>query len=310
VSGKPLKKINNLVYQAQSGIKENRIESLNLDRLPILDWSLVKINNYFKDYQRRYPHLKEKKILRIYTKKGCHWRRICQKGCIFCSFSVGARRTRSPSVIWREINQAIEEYGVNFIMDETELSYEDKDWFERFYKQAIKSRYPLPEFTLDIRPNIFEDSMIRKMRQINVYYATIDIESGDRKCLQRMNTGITPELAYQTVKAFAKHGIKMNLRFIVGAPGETKETLNTTIRFVKELAKFKEVDRIIANQLIPFPNSYAWDLLLSKTGDKYRNKDIIDFQEARWDWQKYFCAVGERTLSKTANLITQIKSPF
>ncbi|MBL7154920.1 MAG: radical SAM protein [Candidatus Portnoybacteria bacterium] len=307
IAGKPLEKINNLVYQGNYGIKENYKELLDLKKLPPLDFGLVDLNDYIHDYQRRYPHLQERRILRIYTQKGCYWRKINKKGCIFCSLSSGPIRTRDTRIIWNELNGVIDKYGINSVKDISDQALEDKKWFDDFYRGAKTNSYTLPNFSLTLKAGFFDEIIVKKMSEININYVTLGVESASRKILERINTGTTPPLILKAIKMLAKYGIKMSLRFLVGAPGESKETLNTTINFAKMVSRIKEVDRFVANGFVPIPNSPSWDLFLSKTGDKYKNKDILDPIQLQLDWIKYFCAVSEKILAHTANAINQIK---
>ena len=100
----------------------------------------------------------------------------------------------------------------------------------------------------------------------------------------------------------------MTLRFLIGAPGETKSTLDKTTSFAKKLSKFKQVDRMVASQFIPYPNTYAWSMLSSKIGDKYLNNDILDFRQVQIDWQNHFCTVDNEKLGQAANMINQNKN--
>jgi len=308
VKGQSLKRINNLVYQGDHEIKESPIIFSSLDNLPALDFGLVNLNDYFQDYQKRYPYLKDRFMLRIYMQKGCLWRKINKKGCIYCSFSGGSIRLRKPKIIWQEINNAIKMYGVNQISDVSDMAFEDKKWLAEFHQLAVKSKYPLPDFSTIIRASFLNDLMIKKLKQSNINYVTVGIESGAQECLNRMNTGTSVISAYKTIASLAKNNIRMTLRFLIGAPGETKSTLDKTTSFAKKLSKFKQVDRMVASQFIPYPNTYAWSMLSSKIGDKYLNNDILDFRQVQIDWQNHFCTVDNEKLGQAANMINQNKN--
>ena len=249
--GQPLKQINNLVYQGEHEIKENPIDFPDLNNLPVLNFNLVNPNNYFQDYQKRYPSLKRRTMLRIYTQKGCAWRRANKRGCIYCSFSGGPIRLKSPRIIWREINNVIEEYNVNKIMDISDMAFEDKKWFSEFYRLALKNKNPLPSFNTIVKVGSLNNLMIKKMKQININHVTF--------------------------------------------------------KFANKLSKFRQVDGIVASQFMPYPNTYAWKMLLSKVGDKYADTDNPDFRQIQLDWQSHFCAVGDKNLGKAANIINQLR---
>jgi len=82
---------------------------------------------------------------------------------------------------------------------------------------------------------------------------------------------------------------------------------HVTFKFANKLSKFRQVDGIVASQFMPYPNTYAWKMLLSKVGDKYADTDNPDFRQIQLDWQSHFCAVGDKNLGKAANIINQLR---
>src|SRR6266478_231825 len=63
----------------------------------------------------------------------------------------------------------------------------------------------------------------------------VGFESGDAQILKNIKKGATVEMAREFMKNCKKVGIKVHGDFIIGLPGETKETIEKTIDFAKEL---------------------------------------------------------------------------
>jgi radical SAM superfamily enzyme YgiQ (UPF0313 family) len=63
----------------------------------------------------------------------------------------------------------------------------------------------------------------------------VGFESGDAQILKNIKKGATTEMAREFMKNCKKVGIKVHGDFIIGLPGETKDTINKTIDFAKEL---------------------------------------------------------------------------
>ena len=63
----------------------------------------------------------------------------------------------------------------------------------------------------------------------------VGFESGDAQILKNIKKGATTEMAREFMKNCKKVGIKVHGDFIIGLPGETRETINKTIDFAKEL---------------------------------------------------------------------------
>ena len=63
----------------------------------------------------------------------------------------------------------------------------------------------------------------------------VGFESGDAQILKNIKKGETVEMGRNFVKNCKKVGIHVHGDFIIGLPGETKETIEKTINFAKEL---------------------------------------------------------------------------
>jgi radical SAM superfamily enzyme YgiQ (UPF0313 family) len=63
----------------------------------------------------------------------------------------------------------------------------------------------------------------------------VGLESGDPQILKNIKKGTTVEMARRFVKNCKELGIAVHGDFIIGLPGETKESIQRTIDFAKEL---------------------------------------------------------------------------
>jgi radical SAM superfamily enzyme YgiQ (UPF0313 family) len=63
----------------------------------------------------------------------------------------------------------------------------------------------------------------------------VGFESGDPQILKNIKKGATVEMARTFMKNCRKVGIRVHGDFIIGLPGETRETIQKTIDFAKEL---------------------------------------------------------------------------
>ena len=63
----------------------------------------------------------------------------------------------------------------------------------------------------------------------------VGFESGDDQILKNIKKGATVEMARAFAKNCRKLGIRVHGDFIIGLPGETKESIQKTIDFAKEL---------------------------------------------------------------------------
>jgi hypothetical protein len=97
------------------------------------------------------------------------------------------------------------------------------------------------------------------------------VESGNPEMLKRVKKGITLTQAMDAVKMCKQAGMLAHASFMVGLPGETKETLSQTAMFAESL------DILFGyHYLAPFPGT----TLCEKVGD-------YDLEILTKDWAKY-----------------------
>jgi radical SAM superfamily enzyme YgiQ (UPF0313 family) len=77
------------------------------------------------------------------------------------------------------------------------------------------------------------------------------IESGEPRMLRRMNKGITTEQVEQALRWSKQAGIMNWGYFIIGMPGETEESIRTTIDFAKRLP----LDLVLFHIAAPHPGT-------------------------------------------------------
>ena len=83
----------------------------------------------------------------------------------------------------------------------------------------------------------------------------VGFESGDQQILKNIKKGATIERARQFAKDCKKLGLAVHGDFILGLPGETKETIRKTIDFAKEL----NVETIQVSVAHAYPGTELYD---------------------------------------------------
>jgi radical SAM superfamily enzyme YgiQ (UPF0313 family) len=87
-----------------------------------------------------------------------------------------------------------------------------------------------------IRANDYTEDEYTLMERSGLMLAFIGVESGDQGQLDRMKKQQNVLKLKRTIENLDAHFISTFNTFIVGYPGETKETLQNTIRFLNELS--------------------------------------------------------------------------
>ena len=93
------------------------------------------------------------------------------------------------------------------------------------------------------------------MKEAGCRLLIVGYESGDAQILKNIKKGATVERARQFTKDCHKLGLVIHGDFIMGLPGETRETVRNTINFAKEL----DVETIQVSVAHAYPGTELFD---------------------------------------------------
>lgn len=279
VKGKSLDKINNLIWHNGEEIKENKIELLDLNSLPMPDRSLIDSDMY----------VKKSNIFSVLSQKGCSWQEK-SGGCIFCAQELSKLRFRDPVSIWKEIDFLRKKYNVKTIWDSSENFFNDLNWIDKFWKVSKKYKNR-PEFKIFVRLSDVDENNVKILKDLKVVEIILGVESGSIKSLAAFNKGIVPRLIKEKINLLHKHGIKTFHCYIFGAPNETRKTLIESMEFAKDIAKSKYHAGTRFNVVAPYPGSSMWQMLLKDYPEEYIDKDIINWKLVRTKWIENYCDI-------------------
>jgi len=97
------------------------------------------------------------------------------------------------------------------------------------------------------------------------------IESGVQEILDRLNKGIRLQQIRDTIETTRSLGIRALGFFLVGAPGETRETFQQTVKFAKSLnLDYVQFSKLTAKPLTPY-----WRQTVDATGFDYWREYIL-----------------------------------
>jgi radical SAM superfamily enzyme YgiQ (UPF0313 family) len=287
VIGKSLEKIPNLIWlDKKTGLRENRLELLDLDSLPVADRDLVNANEY----------LRRTNTFTTMSQKGCAWREK-SGGCIFCAQGLSGLRFRNPEKLWKEIDFLKKKYNIGTIWDSCENFLNNLDWLQEFWQISGKFKNK-PRLKIFMRLEQVNDKVARMLQGINVKQAILGVEAGSQQSLTTFRKGTTPRIIKEKVRILHKHNIKTFHCYIFGAPKENETTMKETLKFARELAKTPGHSGSRFNSLIPFPGSPAWRMLSEKTGERYLGKDLLNWRQVVNDWLINFCDIDIKRYSQ------------
>ncbi len=252
-NGKPLNEILGVSYLDPNGkIVHNpdRPAVEDLDALPDV------VDIYKRDLDvRRYnvPFLLHPYVA-LYSTRGC------PAQCTFClwpqTLSGHPWRKRSSDAVAREMAKAKEYWP------EVKEFFFDDDTFNIQKARTIElcSKLKPIGITWSCTSRVTTDyETLKAMKDAGCRLLIVGYESGDQQILKNIKKGATVERARQFTKDCHKLGLKVHGDFILGLPGETKETIRATIDFAKEI----DVETIQVSVAHAYPGTELYDFAKS-----------------------------------------------
>jgi hopanoid biosynthesis associated radical SAM protein HpnJ len=112
---------------------------------------------------------------------------------------------------------------------------------------------------------------LKAMKEAGCRLLIVGYESGDQQILKNIKKGATLEHAREFTKNCHKLGLVIHGDFILGLPGETRETINNTIAFAKEL----DVETIQVSVAHAYPGTELYDYA-AKNGFIVGDNKMVD----------------------------------
>lgn len=161
--------------------------------------------------------------------------RSCAFKCSFCNYPnrAGALTLTSLDVIEKELDSMLELGNVQnvvFIDDTFNVPFPR---FKEICRMMIRKKYPFNWFSY-FRCSNSDEEAIELMARSGCKGVFLGIESGSPAILVNMNKAATIEKYSQGIEWLRQHGIMTFGSFITGFPGETEETVNETIDFIRQ----------------------------------------------------------------------------
>jgi radical SAM superfamily enzyme YgiQ (UPF0313 family) len=199
-------------------------------------------------------------------------------------------------MVWDEISFLVEKYQADFIWDPSDNLVGDKEWFKAFC--AAKPKGLDISYTNYVDAEDIDEETARLLAESGCVSVFVGMESGDPKMLESMNKRAKLEDNIRAMKLLQKYRIGVIAGVVVGVQGESKESMERTIGFLKKLTEFDNFDRFEWGTLVPFPGSKANRMLrehpdLQKKYKDFGNRNYL-FQLVSMiqDWHKQYCEVN------------------
>ncbi|MGZ5933924.1 MAG: hopanoid biosynthesis associated radical SAM protein HpnJ [Rhizomicrobium sp.] len=239
--------IKGLSYRSKDGAivhNEEREILLDMDKLPSVlpIYKQLKVEKYFGGYLK-HPYMS------WYTGRGCKSR------CTFCLWpqTIGGHKYRYRSIpkVIEEVKYLQKEFPqVKEIFFDDDTLTDDHARVEALARELGKlgvvwscnAKANVPRKTLEV------------MKANGLRLLLVGYESGNQKILHNIKKGLLVDVARRFSKDCHELGIVVHGTFILGLPGETRETIQETLAFAKEV----NPHTIQVSLAAPYPGTFLY----------------------------------------------------
>lgn len=247
-AGRPLEEIPGVVFRKDGGFQNNR-EASPIEDLDALPW-VTKVYKRDLDFRRYNVPFLLNPYISFYTTRGC------PAQCTFClwpqTHSGHRWRLRSSDDIANECRDALENFSglKEIFFDDDTFNYQKARTIE------LCSKLKKLNFTWSCTSRVTTDyDTLKAMKDAGCRLLIVGYESGDQEILKNIKKGATIDMARRFTANCKKLGLVIHGDFIVGLPGETRQTIRKSIDFAKEL----DVATIQVSIGHPFPGTEFYD---------------------------------------------------
>lgn len=246
--GDRLAGVDGLVWSDRGSFIRNAPRALidDLDELPFPPWHMLDLKAY-RNNTYLYPYLDQ------------IGGRGCPNRCTFCQWPqvMHGRRYRycSPERVVAEMVEHFERYPIREIFFEDDTLTTSRRRLRTICEMLLEQKRRMV-WSCNSRVDWADEDLMRLMKEAGCRMLLIGPESGCQQILDNVRKNIRVDQTREFIATARKAGLRTHSCWVMGLPGETRETMEQTIRFVKEV----DSDTIQASSVMPQVGTelYTW----------------------------------------------------
>lgn len=217
----------------------------------------------------KYELLLNKKIgnfLPVQAGRGCP--KTCSFCSVYCLYKGQYLKRTIPDVI-RDIKR-VKELGFKQFLLLDDNIFSNRDYAIKLCAEIKKLKMNwMTQCSIDIAK---DEELLEIIASSGCYVLSFGLESISRESLKSMNKAwANPEKYAEQIKIIQKHGIDVSTEMVVGAEGDTLESIKNTAKFIAD--NHIAIPRFYI--LTPIPGTKFFDEM--KEQDRIYNKDIYSY---------------------------------
>ena len=254
--------------QAEVPTKGSNVgQSYPLDQFPVPGRHLLDMTKYRLGTTRGRKHFTS-----IQTMRGCPWK------CIFCaSEALNTTRVvmRSPESVVAEIKQVVTDYPyISHFMFVDDVLTLWKSHITRICDLLNEEGLKIT-FEGSTRANLVDNELIKYLAESGLIRLSFGLETTDPEMRTTMQKKVPMEDYVTANKICDKHGVEAVNSMMIGLPGETRETVKASLKFLRNSREVKQANFAIA---VPYPGTQFHEIATSGTkGIQLTSEDFSEY---------------------------------
>lgn len=255
-SGGNLANIASIMYKENGVVKTTMTRQLmkQLDQLPHPAYHLLPIGQGKYNPPGAWSRGGRGNYANMTTSRGC------PHTCSYCDVHVTSGnkyRVHSPEYVVEEMENLYKNFNVrNYSFRDSIFTLNKKRIMricELIHERGLHKDI---SWVCNGRVNYVDEELLRAMKSAGCWQVQYGVESGNQAILDKAARGTTINQIKEAFALTKKTGLNVHGYFMVGLPGETKETVKDTVKLAKEISP----DLIGFSIAIPFPGTdfYNW----------------------------------------------------
>lgn len=252
---KDLSKVKGLLYSDKGKIKKSPPrEPFDIDMLPWPHREGLPIYKYLDAPGEMYTP-----SIQMLASRGCPFK------CQFCLwpqviYQGSHYRARSVKDTVDEMEYLIKEKGFKSVYFDDDTFNIGKERMLSFCREIKERGLDKVQWAIMARPDLMDKEILENMKSAGLWSVKYGVESATQSLIDNIGKGMNLRKSEKMIRLTGDLGIKVHLTFTFGLPGETKETIEETIKYALKMDPFSVQFSITT----PFPGTEYYRILEEK----------------------------------------------
>ncbi len=168
---------------------------------------------------------------------------LASRGCPFqCSFCLlpqtlykgNGYRKRDFMDVVDEMEHLVRQFDFKAVYFDDEVFNCDRGYVVKICEEIIRRGLHVPWAAMT-RVDLMDEELLETMARAGAYAVKYGIESADQDIRSQCKKSLDLDKARAVIGVTKRLGIKVHLTFCIGLPGETRQTMQSTIDFAREM---------------------------------------------------------------------------